>query len=348
MLLIENQLYVDDLKRVLKSIELDKDISILLTGATGLVGSFLTDVFWLYNKTSRFNICVTLTSRNYEKLQKRFPYLLQDDNFKMLERNVEDHIGNEEKYDYIINAASNADPGTYAKYPVETIKTNILGTINVLEYAKCHSNTRVLFTSTMEVYGKGIRTDSFKENQYGLIDYNEIRSCYPESKRTSELLMRSYAEEYHCDIVIARLGYIYGPTMTKTDNKVVAQFINNALEKRNIILKSSGEQKRSYCYIADTVLGILTVLFKGRSGEAYNIANEQSVITISELAEKAAEINHVKVEYAAPSALEKKGFSSPQDAILNTEKLQELGFAPYYSIKEGLERTVLILSDVRR
>ena len=75
--------------------------------------------------------------------------------------------------------------------------------------------------------------------------------------------MRSYAEEYHCDIVIARLGYIYGPTMTKTDNKVVSQFINNALEKRNIILKSSGEQKRSYCYIEDTVLGILTVLFKG-------------------------------------------------------------------------------------
>lgn len=155
MLLIENQLYVDDLKRVLKSIELDKDISVLLTGATGLIGSFLTDVFWLYNKTSRFNICVTLTSRNYEKLQKRFPYLLQDDNFKMLERNVEDHIGNEEKYDYIINAASNADPGTYAKYPVETIKTNILGTINVLEYARYHSNTRVLFTSTMEVYGNG-------------------------------------------------------------------------------------------------------------------------------------------------------------------------------------------------
>lgn len=348
MILIENSMYIEDLKSIAEQINIEKDITILLTGATGLIGSFLTDVFWMYNQKSVYKIRVSLMSRKYENLKRRFPYIIDDINFTMIEKNVEENIEEEKNYDYIICAASNADPGTYAKYPVETIKTNILGAINALEYTKKHTGTRVLFTSTMEVYGKKIDTDLFEEDQFGVINYNEVRACYPESKRTSELLMRSYADEYGSDIVIARLGYIYGPTMTENDNKAVAQFINNALKKENIVLKSSGKQRRSYCYVADAVKGILAVLFKGKKGEAYNVANADSVISIAELAEELAKINGAKVEYKEPSDLEKKGFSKPQDVILNTDKICSIGYTPFYSAEEGIKRTVDILSDIRR
>lgn len=344
-MLINNPLYIQDLDRVIESVSIPDEKNLLVTGASGLIGSFLVDVFIRFNQTHHKNLQIYALGRSGDRLAERFRYAANCPYLHFISQDICIPLSGE-NYDYIIHAASNADPGSYARYPVETIAANVLGTWNILNYAKSHSETHILFTSTMEVYGSIPDKEIFSENDFGLIDYNLIRSGYPESKRTAELLIRSFVEEYGVNAVIARLGYIYGPTMTVNDNKVVAQFIRKAIAGEDIILKSKGQQMRSYCYIADAALGILTVLFKGQNGEAYNVANYMSVLTIADLANIVADISKSQVRYELPDYLEQKGFGNIQDAVLSTDKLSSLNYRPRYTIQEGLERTISILKSI--
>ena len=345
MNLLVNELYREDLANIVQYIDFDSDKSILVTGASGLIGSLIVDALLYYNEKNKNQhlVRVYAMARNKEKLEKRFQYWKGSLELSLLSEDICNPLPDELYFDFIFHAASNADPGTYAVYPVETIKTNVLGTIQVLEYARRHKGTKVLFTSTMEVYGKMHGKDMMEEQDYGLININSVRSGYPESKRVSELLCRSYVDEYGLDVVITRLGYIYGPTMTATDNKVVAQFIRNGVKQEDIVLKSKGMQRRSYCYVADAVAGMLCVLFWGEKGEVYNIANKDSVVTIAEMAQIIADIAGTEVVYSVPDSIEIKGSSDPQDAVLSTEKLETLHWKPHLDMHNGLKRTLMIL-----
>lgn len=343
MLNVRNPLYVEDLENAAAYAELDNS-SVLVTGASGLIGSFIVDALAYHNEKHGANIKIYAMSRRLEKLRERFSYCTDIHNVSLAAHDICKPL-EDVRYDYIIHAASNADPRTYALYPVETIQTNIIGTTNVLEYARAHKETCVLFTSTMEVYGSIPEAYSFSEEQYGLVDFNQIRSGYPESKRTSELLCRSYASEYGVDVVIARLGYIYGPSMTAEDNKVIAQFINKAIAGENIVLKSKGEQLRSYCYISDAVAGIFSILSKGERGRAYNVANSISTTTICEMAQLAAGQTNTEVVFELPDELERIGSSKPQNAVLDESALISLGWNGVYTMEQGFARTVSILKD---
>lgn len=342
---VNNKYYSRDLEQVMQYIEMPDNASVLITGATGLIGSFIMDAFLYYNQHSGKHVKITGTSRHIKGLRMRFGYALKSEYLHLVQRDVSEPIPDAEQYDYIIHAASNADPRSYALYPVETITTNILGNLNVLDYAKEHRMTRVVMTSTFEVYGNISENNAFGEDDYGKVDFNQIRSGYPESKRTAELLVRSYVEEYGVDAVIVRLCSVYGPTMTKEDNKAAAQFIRKALQKDNIVLKSKGEQRRSYCYMADAAGGILTALCKGSAGEAYNVSNPNCIITVAELAQVAANIAGSKVVFDVPDELEQRGFSKPQDSVLLSEKLMKLGFVPQYTAEQGFKQTILILRE---
>lgn len=313
-----------------------KNGTILITGALGLIGSCLVDVFL---KTSFKIYALDL---NKEKLIDRFGE--ENDRLVFIEQNICEPLANEYKFDYIINTASFADPKSYALYPAETILINILGTKNVLDYAKQNLCTRVLITSTFEVYGK-LDKDFYGEDDFGLLDYNALRSCYPESKRTSEVLVRSYLDEYRVNGLIVRLSSIYGPTMSLNDSKAHAQFLFRGIKGEDIILKSDGKQKRTYTYVMDAVDAILYVLFNGNSGEAYNIANSESIVSISELANTIASLCGVRVTYDAPNELEQKGFSKPQNCVLLTDKITNLGWKPKYSISDGLKQTLDIMKE---
>ena len=198
--------------------------------------------------------------------------------------------------------------------------------------------------STFEVYGN-TGNDVYRESDVGIIDFNCLRSCYPESKRSLESLTHCYVIEHKIDANIARLSSIYGPTMLESDSKAHAQFIKNAIVGNNIVLKSKGFKRRTYCYVIDAVTGVLFVLLRGNKGESYNISNENAIASIAEVAHIVANIAGVKVVYELPSEIEAKGFSKPQNCILNNSKLKSLGWEGYYDVQKGLNETLSILKN---
>ena len=178
-----------------------------------------------------------------------------------------------------------------------------------------------------------------------IIDQTILRNGYPESKRCCELLVRSYVEEFGINAVIARLPSVYGPTMLRSDSKAHAQFIRNALNGENIILKSKGDQRRTYCYVLDVASAILKILSAGKNGEIYNISNEKSVASIAEVAEMCAEIAGTTVVFDLPDEIEAKGFSRSQNCILDNTKLRKLGWNGKFALRDGLIETLAYLKD---
>ena len=308
--------------------------NILVTGASGLIGSAIVE-FLLENTSAE----VYAMFRNKDVGEFRFKKHLQKSKLHFILGDVNEPLATKHTFHYIIHAASNANPTTYSTDPVGTIWTNINGTRNLLEYGRRHSLERFLYISSGEVYGNGEQS-VWSESDCGFIDNLDARSCYPSSKRTAETLCLCYADQYNVDVVIARPCHTYGPSFTDNDNRAYAQFVRKARDKQDIILKSSGEQFRSWIYIEDCVMGILTVLLNGKNNNAYNIADEASNVTIKHMAETIAQIAGTKVIFQIPDTLESKGYSKMQRAIFDTSKLQELGWAPKYSLKQGLYNTI--------
>ena len=340
--MIGNTLYRESLIRVIPEIAINNG-RVLVTGASGLIGSCIVDLLLLSNDYGR-EFDVYALGRDSEKLKKRFNSFVNSAHFHIIEQDIRKPIDNSIPFDYIFHGASNADPRNYALYPVETMLINMEGTTNILEYCKNHPNTKVLMMSTFEVYGNAGK-DVYIETDSGILDVNKLRSCYPESKRCVEVLTRCYVDEYHVNAVIGRLSSIYGPTMAKDDSKAHAQFIRNGIAGKDIILKSKGEQRRTYCYVIDAVTGLLCVIANGTVGDAYNISNENAVVSIAEVAKTVAGISGTNVVFQIPDDLEKKGFSVPQNCILDNTKLRQLGWKGHYDINQGISNCIAILKS---
>ena len=343
--MIRNTIYREALERVVPEVVIN-DGKVLITGATGLIGSCIIDLLMLSNEHGR-QFEVYALGRSKEKLSARFDAFKQSKHLHFVEQDIMKPLDSVFSYDYIIHGASNADPRNYALYPAETMLINIEGAKNVLNYCKDNRNTKALLMSTFEVYGNAGK-DIYSETDCGVIDINKIRSCYPESKRCMEILARCYVDEYGVKAVIGRLSSIYGPTMAKGDSKAHAQFIRNGLKGEDIVLKSKGEQRRTYCYVIDAVTGLLRVLAKGEIGVAYNIANENAVVSIADVAQTVADISGTKVVFHLPDEIEKKGFSVPQNCILDNSKLKQLGWNGYYDIQKGIYETISICTGIQK
>ena len=343
MSVFDSKLYEEQIGILAERIP-EKECTILVTGATGMIGSCIIDTILYTDYKYGNRIKVVASGRKLSRLQDRFNYSGMRQ-ISFIEQDIQQPFDADEPIDYIIHTASNADPLKYSLYPVETMLTNLYGTDNMLKYCSAHKKTRILLTSSFETYGKIINQDKYAEYDSGEIALNEIRSCYPESKRCAEILLRCYAKEYEVDGVIARLCSIYGPTMEETDSKAHAQFIRNGISGKDIVLKSKGNQRRTYCYLLDAVDAILKILFTGKSGEAYNVANESCETSIAELAQLIAKICGVKVIYERAGEIEQKGYSREQNCILDNSKLRSLGWEGMYSLCEGVESTIKILKE---
>lgn len=318
--------------------------SLLFVGASGMIGTFLIDCLMAINEKQDLNISVYAMGRNQTKLESRFSNYKDDSNFHLVIGDILEPLSSDVQYDFIIHGASNTHPKAYVSDPINTIMTNIKGTEQVLEYASKNTVERVLFLSTVEVYGENRGdTEKFDEQYCGYIDCNTLRAGYPEGKRASEALCQAYIKQYGIDVVIPRLCRIFGPTMLSEDSKASSQFIKNAVNGEDIVLKSEGTQYYSYSYVADAAYALLYLLFNGENGEAYNIANSEFDLTLKELATKISEIAGTKVIFEIPDSSESAGYSKATQAILDTTKIETLGWKPIYSLDEGLEQVIRIM-----
>ena len=343
----KSPLYLEDLNRIVQTVDCSflYQKSILITGATGLIGTFLIDALMHLNITRDANIRIYALGRNQQKAAARLGAYYTNRWFEFIEQDIRQPLPAQLNIDYMIHGASNAHPLAYAQDPVGTLLTNVQGTQHVLDYA-IKQNCPVCYLSTVEVYGASRNeNDIFDEDYTGHLPLNHVRSCYPESKRTCEALCQSYINQYQAQIKIVRLCRIFGPTMIEEDSKASAQFIKKAIAGENIVLKSSGLQYYSYCYVADACSAILLVLNKGENGTAYNVSNRECNIYLRDLARIAASKIGKKVIFEQPSNLETTGFSKSLHAILDNTKLLALGWKPQYEIENAVFRTIDICSE---
>ncbi|WP_298034579.1 NAD-dependent epimerase/dehydratase family protein [uncultured Dysosmobacter sp.] len=318
------------------------DKTVLISGATGMIGTCLIDVLMQKNADG-LNCKIYALGRNAEKAKSRFAYCYDSKYFEFIPYDIniplECDLG---RVDYILHLASNTHPVAYSNDPIETITTNIIGTNNLLQYAVEHKTERFLFASSVEIYGENRGdVEKFNESYLGYIDCNTLRAGYPESKRCGEALCQAYKQQYGLDVVIPRISRVYGPTMLMSDTKASSQFILKAVAGEDVVLKSAGNQFYSYTYVADAVSGLLTVLLKGENGEAYNIASDD--ITLKDFAKLCAQASGTKVVFDIPNVNEASGYSTATKAILDRGKLQSLGWRDAFDLKRGIERTLTLL-----
>lgn len=341
-----NSVYLTELEELTQGLIFEyKDV--LITGASGLIGSAIVDALLFYNKMHDKHIQVYAMARNAERLLQRFVMWNPNPDLHLIEGDITKNVPGDAHYDLILHLASNADPKAYALYPAETITSNVIGIYNVLEYAKKYGDTKVFFASTMEVYGEVVDVDNISEEDYGLVNFNQIRQGYAESKRTSELMCMSYYDEYNIPCWVGRFGYIYGANYKPDDSKVIFQFIKEAANGNDILMKSEGLQKRSYCYYSDAVAAIFCIIHKGEYGQKYNIADSGSVVSIKELANIISKKCGTSIVRGNASMQEMKGYSAPIDAVLCSEKLSELGWEPHVHLEEGIARVIDIIKEVK-
>ena len=329
---MNNSIFEEDIKNIINYFDMSvfDGKTILVTGATGLIGKLC--VKSLLN--SGYNTQVIALVRDEEKAKnifgksKRLTYLVQD---------INQRINTTRRVDYIIHAASTTSSKDFVEKPVETIYTAINGSRNVLEFAKNKRLEGMVYLSSLEIYGVNEK-ENIKERDYGYIDILNPRSSYSESKKMVETMCISYGTEYGVPVKIARLAQTFGAGVSISDNRVFAQFAKAIINKENIILHTKGETKRNYCYTTDAVRGIFTILTKGENNNAYNVANENSYCSISEMAHL-LENEYTKVEYKIDEV--NRGYNPTVKIALNTEKLNALGWEAKVNLKEMFDRLIM-------
>ena len=319
-----------------------KESSVFITGATGLIGSGIVDLLLWLNEEFEYNIDIYVGARSEESILNRFG---TQPNLQVVPYDSTKDFTFGISVDYIIHAASPASPELYMTYPVETMMSNFNGMYQLLEYARCHSIKRVLYVSSSEVYGKKDSLNPYVEGQYGEVDILNVRSSYGSAKRATETLCVSYASEYNQDVVIARPGHIYGPSAKRSDQRISSDFSWKGASGEGLVMRSEGKQLRSYCYHLDCATAILSLLLAGESGQAYNISNKDSVITIREMAKIISDVSGVSLLVDIPD--EQNQQDNPmENSSLDSTRLEKLGWTGFFDAYKGFSETIKLMREM--
>lgn len=338
MINYQNKIVQEDMQEILKDIEVNslKDKTILITGATGMLATYLVYFLNYLNVIENLNIKIIGIVRNREKAIKIFEGI----KIELLVQDIQVEINYNDKVDYIFHMASSANPRAILENPIDIIKANTIGTFNVFELARSKS-AKVIFTSTREIYGKLDESIEFiKENDMGIVDCLERRACYPESKRIGETICNSYFYQYGVKYNIIRIAHVYGPGMNiDGDGRIMSDLIENISKHQNIILKSDGTALRAFCYITDAIRGLLLILIEGKDNEVYNLSNEKEEIMIKDLAKKIIDISgeKIEIEYHISNS---GAYTNYKRIGLNNKKLEKLGWNIKIDLDKGLEKQI--------
>lgn len=337
----ENKIFKEDLEYITSACFIDwqkfDNKTMFVTGATGLIGYTLVSTLLYRNLKYKSNIKIIALVRNITKAKEKFAkQLKQNLNLKFVIGDVENLPQIDDEIDFIIHGANPTASNYFVDNPVETIKTAVRGTNNILNLAKEKNISGLVYLSSMEVYGAPPTDDLIDESQGTTIDTMSVRSCYPEAKRLCEALCASYADEYKVPAKVIRLAQTFGPGIDKNDNRVFAEFLRCAMQKQNIVLQTEGTSKRCYLYTADAVTAILTVLLNGKIGEAYNAANKNTYCSIMEMAQLVAhELANDEIKVVIKiNENSKRKFLSPHKLNLDVSKLEGLGWNATKSLVE--------------
>ncbi|MBO5372842.1 MAG: NAD-dependent epimerase/dehydratase family protein [Lachnospiraceae bacterium] len=321
-----------------------KNSTVFITGATGLIGSQVVFALAFMNQKQNTNIRIVAMARSEEKAARVFGNLLENNAVTMYYGDINAPITFTEDVDYIVHGASATSSKYFVTYPVETILTAIEGTKNILEFAKTKALKGMVYLSSLEVYGTPDKAqEHITEMDYGYIDPMSVRSSYSEGKRMVECMCVSYAKEYNVPVKVARLSQTFGAGVEYNDGRVFAEFARCAVEKRDIVLHTQGNTIRTYCYTKDAVSALLYVLLKGTEGEAYNVTNMDTAISIREMAEMVCNLypqSGIQVKIDIPKDAASFGYNPEMVIRLDSTKLQNLGWKATVGLEEMYRRMI--------
>lgn len=314
--------------------------SFFITGATGLIGSLIVKSFIWRNINKNANIKMFLLVRNKKTA---IDMLGSGNNIEYMESSIE-NLNYNINVDYIIHGASPTQSKFFTQNPVETLDISILGTKNVLEIAKNNSVKSMVYLSSMEMYGT-MKDENVTEDKIGKIEILNTRSSYSEGKRIAELYCYSYFSEYNVPVKMCRIAQTFGPGISKNETRVFKYFADCIINKKDIILKSTGETIINYSYTTDTILGILCILINGKNGESYNIVGEKTNMTILESAEWLLKEFENKNNRIICECNQKNDFAPDNKMILSNQKIKTLGWKSKISLKEGYKRLIKYIKE---
>ena len=320
-----------------------RNSSFVITGATGLIGSLIVKYLLYANRTMNFGAKIYAVVRNVEKADKIFAEEKTDALTYVVADLTKEKVNCEGDCDYIVHAAAVTASKVMVSDPVGTICTSIDGTEKMLQLAVEKKAKAFIYISSMEIYGQPTVGGKTAEKDLGYVDIENVRSCYPEGKRMCECLCTAYAAQYGVNVISARLAQTFGAGILPTENRVFAQFARSVMRGENIVLHTTGESEGNYVYTADAIAAIMTLLVKGKAGEAYNIANEDSHITIRNMAELVArEIAGEKIQVVIeiPEDSVSLGYAPPVKMWLDASKMRELGWKPEIGLVKAYKRMI--------
>ena len=332
-----NKIQQEDVIAFAKSFPLSESLigtRFLITGATGLIGSSLVHCLLALNKDVEL-VCpvrsvdraISLFGKDAEKIQ-------------LIESELLDYLSKltpNDNFQYIVHCACPTSGIYMSEHPVDTVEFTFECTRMLLDYSSKAKVKGVVYISSLEAYGQNNNDNIITENFQGYVDMSSARSSYPIAKRTAEYLCAAYAIEKHVPVKIARLTQTFGPGVSSNDNRVFAQFARSVIANTNIVLHTSGESSKPYCYTIDCVSAILYILLKGKEGETYNVANDKTYISIRELAEFLRDSFNNKIKVVVEYHPE-KGYAPVTKLNLSVEKLTKLGWEPKYNLREMFDR----------
>ena len=318
-----------------------RDKTILVTGATGRLGMYIVEALNKADIDWNLNITIVVLARSKKKLQEVFGESLQLPNINVLIQDITEQIHWNGKVHYIFHTAGLASPQDFTNWPVDTLWGHVQGTHNVLELAREKKSEKVIYVSTVEIYGEWKKNVGIKEEDMGPMRCDNARECYPEAKRLCETMLATYEAQYQIPYVGIRLCHTFGPGISLDDGRAFSEFIRNVIEKEDIVLQTDGSAERTYTYVADAIGALLLAATKGND-HYYNIANLDNLISIRDLAELIAGLDisgRTKVRYVNQEE-QKLKYLPFKLGIMNVDRILALGWRPQVGLKEAFRYTL--------